>query len=112
MPYVPKVRVLVRILFRRKDPALAESLWLEGTWLHDNGDDEGARMAFNHSRLMDPAFAGAHYNYAALTEKKTGKSAEALAAWRDYLKAAEGDRRQAREIVEKVREHTRAWEKS
>jgi hypothetical protein len=106
MAYIPKFRHLAKILFRLRDPRAAEGLWLEGTWLHENGDDEGARMAFHHARLLDRDFAGAHYNFAALTEKKSGKSKVTLRAWRDYLRACEVDKRQAPETVAKVQRHT------
>ena len=105
MPYVPKFRHLFKILFRMQDQKAAEGLYFEGTWLHDNGDDDGAHMAFSHARLLDREFAGAFYNYAALTEKKKGKCKETLRAWEDYLRVAEKDSRQPRETVAKVREH-------
>ena len=106
MPYVPRPKILFKILFRRRDPVAAEALWLEGTWLHEHEkDDAGALMAFHHARLLDPQFAGAHYNHAAMTEKLKGQGAETLKAWEDYLRAAENDSRQARETVERVRGH-------
>ena len=105
MAYVPKFRHLAKILFRLRDAQAAEGLWLEGTWLHEKGDDEGALMAFHHARLLDRDFAGAHYNFAALTEKRSGKSRETLRAWRDYLRACTVDKRQAAETVAKVRRH-------
>ncbi|MCC5877236.1 MAG: hypothetical protein JJU11_13525 [Candidatus Sumerlaeia bacterium] len=105
MPYVPKFRHLFKILFRIQDGRAAEGLWLEGTWLHEQGDDEGALMAFNHARLLDRKFGGAYYNYAALTEKHQGKSPQAMKAWRDYLAMAEEDSRQPRETIDKIRRH-------
>jgi len=105
MPYIPKFNVLFKILFRRQDPKAAEAIWLEGTWLHDQGDIAGARDAFHHARLLDRRFGGAFYNYAALTEKLKGPGPEALAAWEAYLAAASQDKRQATAAVEKVREH-------
>lgn len=105
MPYVPKFRHLVKILLRMRDVEAAEALWLEGTWLHEMGDDGGALMAFQHSRLLDREFGGAYYNFAALTEKSTGNSPRTIQAWQDYLRVAEKDSRQARETVEKVRHH-------
>lgn len=105
MPYVPRFRHLVKILFRLRDTEAAEGLWLEGTWLHDQGDLKGARDAFHHARLLDPNFAGAFYNYAALTERFSGSSADTIAAWKAYLTAAEKDHRQTRTMVEKVRAH-------
>jgi hypothetical protein len=107
MPYVPKFKHLFKILFRRRDPAAAEGLYFEGTWLHDTGDEQGARMAFNHARLLDPAFGGAWYNYAALTEKLTGAGKETIKAWEAYVLSAEKDPRQNRETIEKVRQHIR-----
>lgn len=107
MPYVPKFRHLFRILFRRRDARAAEGLWFEGTWLSEQGEDKDARMAFRHSALLDPEFAGARYNYAALTEKLEGPGTEALAAWEAYLEIAPTDPRQHRETVEKVRDHVR-----
>jgi thiamine kinase-like enzyme len=107
MPYVPRFIHLFKILLRWRDPAAAEGLWYLGTWLHDHEKDTaGARMAFHHARLLDPTFAGAHYNHAALTELIDGRAAATtLRAWEDYLKAAESDRRQARDTVERVRRH-------
>ncbi len=107
MPYVPKFRTLFKILFGRRDTRRAEGLWYEGTWLGDQGEDEDARMAFRHAVLLDPEFAGARYNYAALTEKLTGRSEETLAAWEAYLEVAPGDARQPRETIEKVRGHVK-----
>lgn len=105
MPYVPKMRHLFKILLRLRDVEAAEGLWLEGTWLHDNGDEEGALMAFNHSRLLDRKFGGAHYNFAALTEKLNGTSPATIRAWREYITAAEEDPRQSAETIDKVRRH-------
>ncbi len=105
MPYVPKLRHLVKMVFRRRDRRAAEGLWYEGTWLSDCGDDEGARLAFSHARMLDPSFGGAFYNYAALTEKLKGKCPETLRAWEEYLAVAEEDTRQPRSTVGKVREH-------
>jgi hypothetical protein len=105
MPYIPKFKVLFKILFRRQDPQAAEAIWLEGTWLHDQGDAAGARDAFHHARLLDRHFGGAFYNYAALTEKLKGPGAEAIEAWEAYLAAAAHDKRQAAAVVDKVREH-------
>lgn len=108
MAYVPKFRHLFKILLRLRDPQAAEGLWLEGTWLHDAGDDEGALLAFHHSRLLDRRFGGAYYNYAALTEKLHGPSPRAVRAWRDYLAVAEGDPRQHPDTIAKVRHHVEA----
>ncbi len=105
MPYVPKLLTLFKILLRRRDQRRAEALWYEGTWLNDQGETGDARMAFRHSVLLDPEFAGARYNYAALTEKLTGRSEETLAAWDAYLEVAPSDMRQPRETVERVRGH-------
>lgn len=111
VPYVPKFRHLFKILFRLQDGRAAEALWLEGTWLHDQGDDEGALMAFHHARLLDRTFGGAFYNYAALTEKQQGKSPKTVKAWRDYLAIAENDSRQAPDTIEKVRRHVEELQK-
>ena len=111
MPYEPKLRHLFKILFRVRDVQAAEGLYFEGTYLNDQGDTKGAREAFDHARRIDRQFAGAHYNYAALTERMKGSGREALAAWKDYLKAAETDRRQARATVEAVRKHVEELEK-
>lgn len=111
MPYVPKFRHLFKILLRIRDEQAAEGLYLEGTWLHDQGDDEGARMAFSHARLLDRRFGGASYNYAALTEKLKGPGREALRAWEDYLRVAPGDPRQARDTIDKVRGHVEELKK-
>lgn len=108
MPYVPKLKHLAKMLFRVRDARAAEALWLEGTWLHEQGDDEGALVAFGHARLLDRRFAGAYYNFAALTEKARGQGSEALRAWTEYLAVAEHDQRQPRDTVEKVREHVKA----
>ncbi|MCC6546470.1 hypothetical protein IT570_04815 [Candidatus Sumerlaeota bacterium] len=113
MPYVPKFKHLTKILFGQRDVAAAEGLWFEGTWLHEQGDTEGARQAFHHSRLLDRQFGGAYYNYAALTEKLRGaKSEETLRAWKDYLEVAVNDKRQTAMVVEKVRSHVRDIEKA
>lgn len=111
MPYVPKSKHLFKILFRRRDQQAAEELWLEGTWQSDNGDPESARMAFNHSRILDPEFAGAFYNYAALTEKLKGMNKESLKAWEDYLRVAPDDKRQTAIVVEQVRAHVEQLKK-
>ena len=105
MPYVPKVRLLFKIMLRLRDEKAAEGLWFEGVWLSENGDDEGALLAFSHARLLDRQFGGAYYNHAALVEKKHGRGAEALRAWQEYLRVAEFDKRQARETVAKVKGH-------
>ncbi len=105
MKYVPKFKHLFKILFRRQDPEAAEELWLEGTWLHDNEDDEGALLAFRHACLLDRNFAGAYYNFAALTEKHRGNSSETRKAWEEYLQIAEKDSRQKAETIARVREH-------
>lgn len=105
MAYVPKFKTLFQILFRVQDPAKAEALWLEGTWLNDNNDPEGARMAFRHAALLDRKFGGAFYNYAALTERRFGAHPETLKAWEEYLHAAASDPRQSSDTQEKVRRH-------
>lgn len=105
MPYVPKIRHLLKILLRIRDARAAEALWFEGTWLSEQGDDASARLAFAHSRLLDRRFAGAYYNYAALTEKLTGNTPATIRAWQDYVRVAEGDRRQARDTITRVRAH-------
>ena len=111
MAYVPKFKHLFMMLFRVQDPRVAEGLFLEGTWHHDQGDDESARMAFSHARALDRHFGGAFYSYAALTEKKHGATRETLAAWRAYVAAAENDPRQARPIVDRVRGHVAELER-
>lgn len=105
MPYKPKMRHLFLILFRRRDPAAAEGLFYEGTFLAERGEEEDARMAFRHSALLDPRFAGARYNYAALTEKTLGAAKETIEAWEDYARVALGDPRQRRETILRVQEH-------
>lgn len=105
MPYIPRFSHLLKMTFRLRDPKAAEALWFEGTWLHDNDDDEGALLAFAHSKALDPDFAGAFYNYAALTEKKHGASPQTITAWETYLRVAEKDRRQARDTIERVKDH-------
>ncbi len=105
MPYVPRLGHLFKIMFRIRDPRAAEGLWFQASLLSEEGDDEGARLAFAHARLLDPEFGGAFYNYAALTEKLNGPGPAALKAWRQYLPVAERDPRQARETIEKVRRH-------
>lgn len=112
MPYVPKFPHLFKILFRMTDRNAAEGLYFEGTWHHDNGDDESALLAFAHARLLDRNFGGAFYNYAALTEKSKGNCPETIKAWRDYLKAAANDSRQTQATVDKVRAHLEALEKA
>lgn len=112
MPYVPKFKHLFKILFRQRDVKAAEGLWFEGTWLNDQGDPTSARLAFNHSRLLDREFGGAYYNYAALTEKLCGKSAETVQAWKDYLAVAVKDKRQSPQTIEKVRGHVRDLEQA
>lgn len=110
MPYVPKFPHLFKILFRIRDAKAAEGLWFMGSLLHDEGDFKAARDAFNHSKLLDPQFAGAFYNYAAMTEKLTGKSPEAIAAWKAYVAVAQHDKRQVRALIDKVREHIQELE--
>lgn len=105
MAYGPKLSHLFKILVGRRDPQAAEHLFYEGTWLNDQGDFAGARDAFRHAAQLDPGFAGALYNVAALTERLEGKTPAALAAWRAYLAAAPNDRRQKAEAIARVREH-------
>ncbi len=105
MPYIIQIRHMIKIALRKQDPEVAEGLWLEGTWLNDNGEYEDARLAFRHACLLDKKFGGAYYNYAALTERLTGESKETLKAWEAYLPVAEEDSRQARATIEKVRGH-------
>ncbi|CAN5453617.1 hypothetical protein BH09SUM1_BH09SUM1_06640 [soil metagenome] len=102
----------MKILFRRRDVLAAEGMWLEGTWLAENGDDKGARDAFSYARLLDRRFGGAFYNYAALTEKLAGKSRVTVKAWKDYLAMADTDPRQPRETIAKVRKHVEDLEKA
>lgn len=111
MPYVPKFRTLFKILLRQRDPAMAEALWFEGTWLHDNKQYEDARNAFSHARLLDPRFGGAFYNYAAVTERLKGPTQETIDAWKSYVAAALTDSRQKPDIIEKVRRHITEMEK-
>jgi tetratricopeptide (TPR) repeat protein len=92
-------------MLRRTDTRAAEALFYEGTWLSEQGDHEGARMAFRHAMLLDRSFGGAAWNHAALTERLTGASQETLAAWREYLAAAANDPRQRRDTVAKAQAH-------
>ncbi len=105
MPYKPRLRHLFLILFRRRDPGAAEGLFYEGTYLAERGEEKDARMAFRHSALLDGRFAGARYNYAALTEKLLGAHAETVEAWEDYARVAFDDPRQRRETIFRVQEH-------
>lgn len=105
MPYVPKLKILFAIMLRRTDARAAEGLFYEGTWLSEQGDHAGARMAFRHAMLLDRGFGGAAWNHAALTEKLTGASAETLEAWREYVAAAANDPRQRRDTVSKAQAH-------
>ncbi len=112
MPFVPKVSHLFKILFKRQDPKIAEELWFKGSLLADEGDEEGARLAFRYACLFDKNFGGAYWNYAALTEKKLGNCKETRDAWKAYITAAENDSRQARDNINKVRHHLADLEKS
>ncbi len=112
MPYRAKLKHILKSLFRISDPEAAEGIWFEGMWLNDNGEPEAAREAFEHACLLDSRFAGAFYNYAALTEKLEGPGESALKAWRAYVPVAERDNRQPRDAVARVRKHIEELEES
>lgn len=110
MPYAPKLRHLFKILFRVRDKNAAEGLFFEGTYLAERGEEDAAREAFRHAMRLDPDFGGAAWNYAALTEKKLGACAETVAAWREFIAAAQRDGRQREATVLKVAAHLAALE--
>ena len=111
MPYVPKFRHLFKILFRRRDPAAAEGLFLEGSIEYEGGDLESARTMFLFGTQLDPNLAGNFFNLAVVTEKIEGPSSpKTIKAWRDFIDAAARDPRQSPAAVEKVRAHVAALE--
>ncbi|MBX3728457.1 MAG: hypothetical protein KF858_04660 [Candidatus Sumerlaeia bacterium] len=107
MAWAPRLSHLIKILLRRRDPAAAEGLFLEGSIEFENGDAETARLMFLYGTRLDPDMAGNFYNLAVATEKLDGNSPRTLAAWEAYLAAAERDPRQPQETRNKVREHVR-----
>jgi hypothetical protein len=105
MAWAPRFGLLFKILLRRRDPAAAEGLFLEGSVEFESGDAETARLMFYYGTKLDPTFAGNFYNLAAATEKLSGASAATLTAWEAYLRVAEGDARQPAQTIARVREH-------
>lgn len=97
MAYVPKFSHLFKILLRRTDPAAAEGLFLEGSIEFEAGNHEDALLMFTYGTRLDPGFAGNYYNRAVTLEKRAAPPSACLAAWRDYLAAAQRDPRQKEE---------------
>lgn len=110
MAFTPRFGLLLKVLLRRRDPAAAEGLFLEGSAEYEAGDLESARLAFAYGTRLDPGLAGNFHNLAVVLEKQRGPGKEALRAWRAYLAAADRDPRQPEDAKARARERVREIE--
>ncbi len=105
MTYVPRLRHLLKIALRLRDPQAAEGLFLEGSIEFESGDVETARLMFYYGTRLDPRLAGNFYNYAVATETLNRPMKEIVLAWENYLSAAEKDPRQSATAIDRARRH-------
>lgn len=105
MAWAPRFSHLFKVLFRIRDVAAAEGLFLEGSIEFEAGNLDTARLMFFYGSRLDPETAGNFYNLAVVEEKTKGMHRDTLKAWEDYLAAAARDPRQSAEAREKVRGH-------
>ncbi len=97
MAFVPRFSLLFKILFRIRDRAAAEGLFLRGSVAFEAGEVEDARLIFTYGKALDPTLAGNHYNYAVTLERLGAPAAQKRRAWEEYLAAAEKDPKQGEE---------------
>ncbi len=95
MAFVPRFSLLFKILFRIRDRAAAEGLFLRGSVAFEEGEFEDARMIFAYGKSLDPTLAGNHYNYAVTLQRLGVPVAQRRRAWEEYLAAAAKDPKQS-----------------